>query len=661
VNSGSPQNVILPPRLKHRVQRSLGLLLLAVAAIELAAAAWVLAFGPFEAYVGPLPIMARDASKPFMVSVLTASLGFWLREPFYPPAQQARLARVSTWLALAAVVIGVVPLAWPIFLPDFLIGHDGGVHQTYAFLLNRALEQGQLPVRWVEGIANGIGQPLFNYYQVGFYYLVALIHRCGPGLSLALKLAIAVVWTAGPLFMFLLCRPLGLMPAALGAAVLGWTPYILLDGYVRTAYPEFTAIALAPGVLWSIDRLLKTGRPVFVCTLGSTTGLLLISHLPAALIVAPVAAAFTIGSSLVHRPEPRRLGLVAAGALLGVGLAAFYVVPAILELDQVQISRLTSAYFDYQQHFVRPEWWIDWSWGYGASGVGAADRLSLQIGIVQWIVIIAGIAVLTVPPFRRRARSQLLPIAGWLAVVALAMFMMTAPSAGLWARITPLAYIQFPWRFLMLPALACAALAAVLLSALPRRTTQALVVLSVVTFQWYVTGDYREMAATRERGEIAIDDPAWRATASARRWAFREAGYNPVSVTDPEPRPLPYERWSLAGGFADVSTVSATDTTVRLTVSAPAPVTLVINSPFFGGWQVRLDDQPVSPTVARDTGYMAVSIPAGRHDVDAVFGRSLIRAVAEIFTVGSIAVLILIVLWPVLRRRSGPRRSSAVS
>ncbi len=191
----------------------------------------------------------------------------------------------------------------------------------------------------------GLGQPLFNYYQVGFYYLVALIHLCGPGLSLALKLAVAAaLGDRTRLHVPAVQAARRSLPGALAAVVLGWSPYLLLDAYVRTAYPEFTAIALAPGVLWSIDRLLRTGRPVFVCTLALTTGLLLISHLPTGVIVAPLAAAsrtrFLAGSP---SRRLRRMGLVALGAAMGAGLAAFYVVPAIAELDAIQMSRLTSG------------------------------------------------------------------------------------------------------------------------------------------------------------------------------------------------------------------------------------------------------------------------------------------------------------------------------
>src|SRR5207244_4008379 len=160
---------------------------------------------------------------------------------------------------------------------------------------------------------------------------------------------IAGQWALGGVFMFLLCRPLGTLPAMMGAAVFVWSPYLLLDAYVRTAYPEMTAIAFVPGVLWSLDRVLRTGRPIFICALAFTTGVLIISHLPTAVIVAPLAAAYLVGSWLVHRRPAHVVGRAVTGALLGAGLAAFYVAPALLELNAIKMSGMTAGYFDYHR------------------------------------------------------------------------------------------------------------------------------------------------------------------------------------------------------------------------------------------------------------------------------------------------------------------------
>jgi hypothetical protein len=600
------------------------------AAIELAASVRVLALGPFELRLGLLNITARTASKPFLIGVLLASVAVWLIDPLLPPAARSRMARLCTGLAFAAVLFGIIPLAAPIFLPDFPMGHDAGVHQTYSFLFTRALGQGQLPVRWVEGITPGTGQPLFNYYQVGFYYLVALIHWSGPGLSLSMKIAVAAQWSLGAVFVFLLCRPLGTLPALTGAAVFLWSPYLLLDAYVRSAYPELTAIGFAPGVIWSLDRVLRTGRPIFASALALTTGLVLVSHLPTAEIIAPLAAVYLGAASVLRRTSARRVCLALTGALTGAALAGFYIVPAILELDAIKIRRMTAGYFDYERHFVRPAWWFDWSWGYGASGVGAPDQLSLQIGIVQWAVLAAALVLLAVPALRRRAAASPSAILAWLLVVAGSLFMMTTASSEIWSRVGPMAFIQFPWRLLMLPVLACAVLSAIVLSAVRHRTTQALAVLCVVASQWYVTLPYREIAWTHERAAIAIDDPGWPFTSNARRWASREGAYDPVAVAG-KPRPA-VARWTLREGDGTVKVTAATDVQLRLETEAWEPLTLDINSPFVPGWRVSIDGEAVSPCVESRSGYMQVTVPAGVHAVDAVFANTWVRAAGNSLT-----------------------------
>lgn len=570
-----------------------------------------------------------------------------------------RLAHAWAYLAYAAVALGIVPLAQPVLLPDVLAGHDAAAHQTYAFLFERALAQGQVPVRWVEGIADGMGQPLFNHYQAGFYYLVTLLHWSGPELSLALKLVVAITWAGGAGFMFLLCRPLGSLPAALASAVFAWSPYLLVDAYVRSAYPELAAIALAPGVLWSVDGLLRTGRRIFLGSLALILALLLVTHLPTSLIVAPVAIGFAAVSWIVHGRPTARLRLVLAGGLLGAGLSAFYVAPAIVQLDAIQIGRITAGGFDYHRHFVEPAWWFDRSWGYAGSGQGAGDRLSLQLGIVQWAILAAAAGLLALPRLRARVPVSAVAIAGWLSAVAVALFLMTAPSAFVWDAIGPMKFVQFPWRLLMVPAIACAVLAAILLSGVRDRRVQAAIVLCVVALQWHQTAPYRESASTRARAVMPIDDAAWPATDNARTSAFREPAYDPISVAGT--REPARGRWTITGE-AEVTPVSVTDARLELAIAAPQPVALAIHSPFYPGWRITVDRRPVTPSVDAASGYMTIQLPAGVHRVDAGFERDGVRAAADLITLVSAAIWLALAIVPLLAplaRRVSARRPRA--
>jgi hypothetical protein len=637
------------------LRRRAGLLLMVVAAVELSVAGWVLLVGPIAVHLGSWSLATRGFGRPLVLGVVAGSCGVALLDPLLTPAAQTRLRAFCVGLACFAAILGFVSLTTPVLLPGLLVGHDTSAHQTYAFLMDRAIRQGQFPVRWVEGTTAGLGQPLFNHYQVGFYYLVALLARAGASLPLALKLTAVGTWAAGSGFLFLFCRRHGALPALLAAVVFLWSPYLTVDVYVRGAYPEVTAIACAAGLIWAVDAVLASGRPFYVCTLALITALLLLSHLPTALIVGPVAAAYVLGASALRRPTRGHVWRVGAGALLGAGLAAFYVAPAIAELPFVRIGRLTSDYFDYHRHFVRPEWWVDPSWGYGGSSEGPENQLSLQIGLVQWLVMIAAVAWLGVQLVQRRPVTQLAPVAGWLLVVFGAMFMMTAASVLVWENVAPLAFVQFPWRFLMLPTLACGVLSAALLGIVRSRSTQALVVVCAVALQWYATRDARRVALGRERAPAAADDRAWPATDAERRWVFREAGYDPVSVTQDPRRPAPH-RWALVSGQASVSVQSESDARMAYVVRAETAVRMVINSPFYPGWTVAVDGRPAAISIVPGSGYMEFDVPPGTHLIEAAFGRTAARAAAELVTLGSGVTWAGVAGWAVWRRRYGARR-----
>ena len=639
--------------------RLLAWVLAVAAVIELVSALLVVAMGPMTWHIGPVPVLLHSAGKSVVIAIVIASLALAVAEPTWSAERRERLASFARVLAYAALATGWIALAAPYLVPGFVMGHDGAVHQTYAFMFDRALRQGQVPVRWVEGIAHGLGQPLFNYYQVGFYYLVSLVHAVGLQLGAAFKLVVISQWAIGSLFIILLCRPFGEMPAALAASVFLWSPYLLLDVYVRTAYPELTAIAFAAGVLWALDRLLRTGRPRFFAALAALIAFLQICHLPTTVIVAPAAALYAISVWLAEGRPGGRAAAVLGSALLGSGIAAFYTMPAILELDLVKIRQLTAGYFDYHQHFVQPRWWVDWSWGYGGSASGTG-QMSTQIGIAQWAALLTATLLLATPALRRRSRASALLLLASMAAIGASMFMMTSASAPIWERVSPLAFIQFPWRLLMIPTLLCPILAAAALSAVRGRTLQALVVVCAVAVQWHLTDDYRAMAWTQSREPLALDDPAWPTSDLAKRAWFREVSYDPLSVTGTLAPTR--ERWALADATtasADVSVIRATDASLTLAVRTDAATDLVINTPVFPGWRVSVDAEEIRAGVQPTTGYAVVTIPAGTHRVEAAFHRDGLRGVAEAIAVASMLILVAILVWPsAWRRRASTVRAA---
>jgi 6-pyruvoyl-tetrahydropterin synthase related domain len=418
------------------------------------------------------------------------------------------------------------------------------------YLFNRAIAEGQFPVRWVDGVRARYSQPLFNFYQPGFYYLVAITHLAVPSLALSLKITVGVAWALGAVFMYLLFRPLGRLPGILAASLFICSPYILLDVFVRSAYPELAAVALAPGLLWAIRRATDRPRPGYLGALAGLTALALVCHLPTFLVFSPLfATAFAVG---LFNPGRRRRALAAALACgIGAGMSAFYVIPALGELHLTRISELTFNYFDFHRHFVAPNQWFRYSWAYGASTEGTSDQMSFQIGVAQLIAIAGALAGLVWLLATRRSGATASAVIAWLAALALALFLMTAHSVVLWETVPALAYLQFPWRLLMVVTVACGAIGAYALSLVPSRGAQAAIVLAAVVGQLALVHHYARPKAYIPQAQMDIDRSGWKYTRSAYEAAFVEPGYFPAGVRTLPPPGI--REWQVISGNASVT------------------------------------------------------------------------------------------------------------
>jgi hypothetical protein len=543
--------------------------------------------------------------------------------------------------------------------------HDSGAHFTYTYLFDRAMAQRQFPVRWIEWVRDGHGQPLFSFYQPGLYYLTQITHLVVPSLSRSLIFTVLVAWCLGSWFTFAWLRPLGNIPAAVAAIAFAFSPYLVLDVFVRGAYPEFVAIACAPGVLWSLDRSLTRDRGRDRLMLALLLAVMAVCHLPSLLIFSPIfaaCAAYTLYAPLSHHAtprSPRRAIATAAAGALALGLSAFYVLPALAEIDSVRIREMTRAYYDFHQHFVSPAQWFDYRWGFGASVPGPDDQMSFQIGHVQWLTI--GVALLVVAAdvrarLARRARAAA-PQSGsadatsptatsptprrtglillWLGVVAVTLFLMTDASVGVWEHVPALAFLQFPWRLLMAIAVAASALVALLLARVRDSRLQAIAGLAVVLA--HVMLMYQHLKPTGyHRGPLAIDRSGWRAQSPAQSAAYIENGYYPISV-----RELPEEttgRWTVTRGEGRVGARVVRDAELTLDVDTQDSLQLTINTPYFPGWTIALDGRTIPAAVQPESGFMQVAIPPGRHRLDARLTDTAIRRLANIISAGSLAI-----------------------
>jgi hypothetical protein len=169
------------------------------------------------------------------------------------------------------------------------------------------------------------------------------------------------------------------------------------------------------------------------------------SHNQMLLIFIPVIVGWTSYLWIKSKSIKSILPL-AIGSVWGLGLAAFYFVPVLLEQKYAHLETLVIGYFNYLAHFLDlSQIFLRINWGYGSSVYGSGDTMSFALGYAQWLTpLMAGLLMVFFPKLRKY----------WLLILTLgglglwSLFMTHSKSTFIWMIAKPLEFLQFPWRFL---------------------------------------------------------------------------------------------------------------------------------------------------------------------------------------------------------------------
>jgi hypothetical protein len=592
-----------------------------------------------------------------------------------------------------------LPAALPFLLPGWFFGHDN-MHLIRLFEQDVMVQAGHFPVRWYPDVAGGYGSPHPQFYAPLFYLLAQAFRLVGLPLAASLKAAVIVVVLASSLGMFRLARAfLGSGAALVAAAAYTYAPYHLLDLFVRTAFSEMTVFALLPFVLLAFYRLASEVTPLRIAGAAAALGALCLSHTITVMLVPPLVGGYV--ALLAWQVRFRRSFLFAAvgAGLLGVLVAAFFLVPLVAEKGSVETEIYARGYFDYRKHFPTFGQLLSSPWGHGMSREGTEeDGISFRLGFLQILGCVIAAA------FWRRLREALpraFPHLLFAAAMAAAGIFMSLPiSAPVWSLVPPLRFVQFPWRFLMLPAfgmpLLCAA--ATLLpwlnakaarpgrrdpvtvssepeperqAEMPRWAVAVICVLltaagiEMIGFKKRIPlarigfgGDHTDMRE-RDMEEAAIE-PTVFSREFIRRSSLHWFDHIPPSgYPYPPERDLDRPRAELVRGSGDLHVEEETPVRYSLTVRARQPSMLRLNVYRFPGWRWRLDGEeaPAGPLPGKRPA-LTLEVPPGEHEIVATFERTAPRWAGDLT---SLASLLTVTGLAGLGLRRGRPRDSAGS
>jgi len=571
---------------------------------------------------------------------------------------------ISHALVLAgACLVAISPFFWW----GSPSGHDFEFHMFSWMEVLGQWKHGIAYPRWAALGYWGYGEARFLFYPPASWTLGATL-----GAALPWKMVPgAYCWiglTLAGAAMYRLAREWFPAPDALFAAVFyALNPYHLLIVYWRSAYAELLAAALLPLLLLCLLRLKEpafsrslSGQPSFrpVLWLSLTLAAAWLTNVPAAVMIyysiaglALIFAAREAAHTRSRDPQTwRPLVWTALAMLLGVGLASFYLLPAIYEQGWINLSQVLSPGVRPQDNFLfttiaDPDHnrfnlllstvavteigilacaiWFSRNWRKKDVGTAAPSASSGQA---------LGRAVADTATGAAADQSPWTLLSAWGAISAL---LLLSVSNLLWQHLPKFRFVQLPFRWLL-----CmnAALAMLLPMAAKRWTSRlvasavllAAVILAGYRFQppwWARAGDIREMS------DAVADGTGYEGTdeyVPAGADAY-ELNKSLPRISDDTGAPVPSKilAWGQTEKHFTVHAAAAQNLTVRL-FSYPA-------------WEVVVNGKPTETQRTDDTGLIVIPIVAGDDDVHIYFRRTIDRVVGNVVSLISLGLLI--VAW----------------
>jgi len=621
-----------------------------------------------------------------------------------------RLAQPFADSSLALALLLTIPALLPLAAPGyFFSAHDGRHSVFWLYEFDAAFRDGALWPIWVPDHVLGFGYPLWLVYTPLAFFVAEAFHLLGLGLVAAVKAAWALWFLVGALGIYRLARRWW-GPAAALVASLAYTyaPYHLMDIYVRSAYAEFAALALAPWALLGVVAVWEAPRPRTAALAALPIGALLLTHAAAPAVFLPLIAGLAawkglqaVAKHFLSRPGRRAetqraifqpststpaLHQTQCGAsvrvhlrptlwtgvafALGIGLALIFWLPALAERRFVQEASWLRGTYDYARHFVYPGQLLNAFWGFGFSVPGPGDGMSFGLGLIPWIV--AGVAAAAALGLARPALQSRRAEAIFLVLASLiVIFAMTPAAAPAWAAFPLLASIQFPWRLLAVTTIALALLAGAgarwLEDGLNRQTSGGgskpspfpyLLALLIVLASFPYTRP--ELTPIRPEDETVLAIVEFEAKYPDMRGMTSYAQRNPSEATSPLIAQYlagePLRRAEIISGTGEVLEQAATANSARARVRADGAVRLRFYTNFFPGWQATVDGRPVEIAPDPPDGLIGLNLPPGEHDVRLRLLPTPVRqiglALSALTALGVVALLI----WDARRSRKDPAR-----
>ena len=562
--------------------------------------------------------------------------------------------------------------SWSVLNPGLGVGHDLN-HQARIFEMAQGLKDGAFPVIWSENLTYGYGMPLFEFYAPLPYLIGALFYMVGFNLQHGVEAMVLVPNILTVLGAYWLGKELfkDKWAGLLTSATISLAPYRAVDLFVRTAISEGWAIAFLVLTLLGIIQVVhqkKFGWLVFSTSFAA----LILSHNLTALMSLPFLVLFSlIYIFLSYKIWSERftsvLQLFFAG-LTGLGLAAFYFLPALIEKNFTQIDQYTlSSYYDFRQHFLYIRQFLEpWgAWEFGGSGWGPNDEMSFFLGFGQ--LIIFAVAALQVVYFTfkykkiKENRTLLLTQIVLLSLTAISLIVTLLKVQKIWEVFASFtAYFQFPWRFLSVTAVLGGLVAGNSYLLLNRKLKVIYFCCITVLLLSFNTRYFQSDKYEDHSADYSDYAQVVRTETSNNLYDyipkdinfFEKRGFylykNPSYTHLEAPSTYLFSQTFQIAYAPEI--IENTSTRKMFFFAVAEPTTLTLNIAYYPGWQVMVDGSAVHAQ-ANDNGLIEFSVEGGAHTVVVELQDTPIRFWGKIISAITVLLILLTVSLQLTRKK----------
>lgn len=357
-------------------------------------------------------------------------------------------------LPLAVVVILTLPLA----LRGPSCGQDADFHLQNWLEVNRSWHQLVFYPHWAASANYGAGEPRFIFYPPLSWLLGAALGSVLPWTWTPFAFVLLAMLAAAVSFRIMAREWMSDRAATLAACLYVANPYLVFVAYERGALAELLAAVWIPLLVLYGLRNKPSALP-----LALTIAAIWLTNAPAGTMGSYMLAILVLIAALQQKSWALiRRALCAVP--VGLGLAAFWLVPALYEQRWVQIARAIGPLMRVQDSFLFG--YVSPRRGATSDQAFAAAYHNLVLHMASWVVVSLVISLVTALVAARRPRSPLwMPLATMGVLIAALQFRWSGP---LWRLVPELKFLQFPWRWMLVLGMIAAALAGFALHPAPR-------------------------------------------------------------------------------------------------------------------------------------------------------------------------------------------------